>query len=352
MPLLTSTGKRRVILGLMTFGPDTSEGARVTSLDDYKHCLDIFQGAGYSEVDTAESYVGTKQQAWTRDAGWKERGLKLATKYYPNAARGGHDAKNIRQKLEWNLEQLGTDCVDIFYLHAADRSVNFAETLEECNKLHKEGKFVELGLSNFAAFEVAECVMICNERGWVRPTIYQGMLNCITRSLESETVIACHRYGIDVVVYNPIAGGLFSGKIKTSDVPSEGRFSDTANSGALYRKRYFRDSTFDALRIVEQTAKEHNLTLLEIALRWVVHHSALNVKDDGGDGVIIGVSSASQLESNMKDLEKGPLPEGVLKAVDEAWLVAKAQTPPYWHGELVYHYDTKQALFHQQKSKV
>ena len=68
---------------------------------------------------------------------------------------------------------MGTDCVDIFYLHVADRSVPFAETLEAVDKLHKAGKFVRFGISNFAAFEVAEIVMTCHQHGWVRPTIYQ-----------------------------------------------------------------------------------------------------------------------------------------------------------------------------------
>lgn len=181
MPLVTSSLKKRVILGLMTFGPDPTKGARITSLDEFNACLDYFQSQGYNEIDTAYTYVGRKQQAFTREARWKERGLKLATKYYPNQDEGGHTPENLRAKLEWNLEQLGTDCVDIFYLHAADRHHSMTDALEECNKMHKEGKFVELGLSNFTAFEVAECVMICNERGWVRPTIYQGMLNAISK---------------------------------------------------------------------------------------------------------------------------------------------------------------------------
>ena len=76
--------------------------------------------------------------------------------------------------------------MDIFYLHAADRSVPFEVTLEECTKLHKEGKFVQLGLSNFTAFEVAEIVIMCKERGWVRPTIYQGMYNAISELAFAE----------------------------------------------------------------------------------------------------------------------------------------------------------------------
>lgn len=97
--------------------------------------------------------------------------------------------------------------------------------------------------------------------------------------------------------------------------------------------------------MVEKVAEKHQLTLLEIALRWVMHHSALNVAKDGGDGIIIGVSSKAQLESNLTDLEKGPLPEEVVQVLDDAWVHCKALAPPYWHGTLEYGYDTKAALF-------
>ena len=228
----------------MTFGPDESAGARITSLDEYNKCLDYFQQQGYNEVDTARVYIGGKQEAWTKEAHWKERGLTLATKCYPHQA-GMHEPEALKKTLYTSLQELGTDCIDIFYLHAADRSIPFTQTLQAINELHKEGKFVQFGLSNFTAFEVAEVVVTCKERGWVRPTIYQGMYNCISksfllqktlaktfvaRSLEQETIVACHRYGIDVVIYNPLAGGLFSGKIKTNDVPTEGRFSDSSRS--------------------------------------------------------------------------------------------------------------------------
>lgn len=179
MPLVMQTGIPRVILGLMTFGPDKTEGARVVSLDDYNQCLDLFQKQGHNEVDTARTYVGGKQEAFTAEARWKEKGLTLATKCYPYEP-GTHKPANLRASLTKSLEELQTDCVDIFYLHAADRSVPFAETLQEVNKMHKEGKFVQLGLSNYTAFEVAEVVMTCQANGWVRPTIYQGMYNAIS----------------------------------------------------------------------------------------------------------------------------------------------------------------------------
>jgi len=226
-----------------------------------------------------------------------------------------------------------------------DRATPFAETLRAINDLYSQGKFTTFGLSNFTSFEVAEIVLTCHQNNWVRPTLYQGMYNAITRSLETELIPACRRYGLDIVVYNPLAGGLFSGKIKSKDlVPEEGRYSDTARSGKLYRDRYFRDSTFHALKIVEEAAEKAGLTLIETALRWLVHHSKLRVKD-GNDGVIVGVSRLEQLGENLDALERGPLPDDVVRALDEAWRVSKGDTTNYWHGTVEYGYDTVKVLF-------
>lgn len=345
MPLVAASPTNRVILGLMTFGPDESTGARITSVDAYGQVLDLFQARGYSEVDTARVYVGGAQETFTREAGWKDRGLTLATKVKYPSSPGDNTADKVAASVETSLKELGTDCVDLLYLHAADRATPFAETLEALDKLHKAGKFVKLGISNFTAFEVAEICLTCKYNNWVRPSVYQGMYNVITRGIEPELLPACRRYGLDVVVYNPIAGGLFSGKIKSKDMtPAEGRFSDTAASGKMYRGRYFRDSTFRALETVEKAVEEHGLSMIETALRWMVHHSALKVKD-GNDGIIIGVSSREQLEDNLNHLEKGPLPEGLLTSLDEAWQISKADSVHYWHGEVKYHYEPKQVLF-------
>jgi len=114
--------------------------------------------------------------------------------------------------------------------------------------------------------------------------------------------------------------------------PEQGRFGTKADRiGTMYRERYFKDATFRALQIVEKAAQEHHLTLLEIALRWCIHHSELKTRVKGGnDGVIIGVSNFQQLEGNLADVEKGPLPDQVVKALDEAWLAAKATAPTYF----------------------
>lgn len=96
--------------------------------------------------------------------------------------------------------------------------------------------------------------------------------------------------------------------------------------------------------MIEPVVQKHDLTMLETAFRWCIHHSALNVLD-GDDGIIMGASSVEQLDSNLKDCEKGPLPEEAVKVLDEAWEACKGDTPNYWHLDLKYTYDTRNALF-------
>ena len=104
MPLLTQNLKPRVILGVMTFGPDVSAGARITSLDEYNKCLDYFQAQGYNEIDTARLYIGGKQEAFTSEAHWKERGLALATKVYPMQP-GQHKPEAIKEQFNTSLKE-------------------------------------------------------------------------------------------------------------------------------------------------------------------------------------------------------------------------------------------------------
>ncbi|KAI5840435.1 aflatoxin B1 aldehyde reductase member 2 [Morchella snyderi] len=331
--------KNRIILGLMTFGPDRNDGARITSLLEFKNILTAFHDRGYTELDTARVYCGSQQESFTASAGWKSAGFTIATKLYP-VQPGAHKAASIRENIAKSLSELGTEKVDLWYLHAPDRSVPFEETLEAVNEAYKEGKFMRLGLSNYTAFEVAEICTLCKERGWVRPSVYQGMYNAITRAIEKELFVACRKYGLDIMVYNPLAGGFFTGNYKSPALPESGRFSNThPPQGASYRARYFHDHYFNALKLIEPVAEKHNLTMVEIAFRWLLHHSALNIKN-GNDGIILGVSSQKQLEENLDQLEKGPLPSEVVEALNEAWEVVKPNAPNYWHFELKYTYDT------------
>lgn len=251
----------------------------------------------------------------------------LDTKVYPTHP-GAHSPAELRATFKKSLDLLAPYKARVFYLHAPDRSVPFEDTLREVNELYKEGLFQILGLSNFASWEVAEVVGICKANGWVQPKIYQAMYNAITREMEPELVPCCRKFGLRIVVYNPLAGGFFAGKVQAPDTvaPEGGRFDPSSTMGKMYRARFFKTGFFEALKYLQPVAEKHGLRLTEIALRWVEHHSALGPED----GIILGASSIAQLEQNCQDAEKGPLPEEVVQALDQARLIVGAEAPTYW----------------------
>ncbi|KAF8318756.1 Aldo/keto reductase [Clavulina sp. PMI_390] len=308
-----------IVMGTMTFGEPGLEGARVNNLEDAKAILDVFQKHGYTELDTAGVYTSGTSEKFLGTLDWKARGLSVSTKVHPGQ-NIKHTPEDIRREIEKSLASLKTDQVDIYYLHAPERTTPYEVTLKAVDELYKEGKFKRLGISNYPSWEVGEIVTLCRINGWVQPTVYQGLYNAIHRAAEPELFPALRKYGISFYEYNPLGGGFFTGKYKKDQVPEAGtRFDPTLGTGQSmrYRERYWTDSYFQALDQIEVVAKKHNLTLAEVALRWMTNHSLL--KKEHGDAIIIGASSVNHIEQNLLDLEKGPLPPDVLAALDEAW---------------------------------
>ncbi|KAJ7632572.1 Aldo/keto reductase [Roridomyces roridus] len=313
-----------LLFGTMTMGDKGLGAVRNWDVAECQNIIDVFKKYGNTEIDTARMYGdGTTEKMLSQlDLG----DSPVDTKVYP-VKPGDHSPAMLRSTFFASLEALNRKKVRVLYLHAPDRSVEFAATLEEMNRLHEEGYYECFGLSNYAAWEVAEIVGICKAKNWIQPTYYQAMYNAITRSIESELIPCCRKFGLRVVVYNPLAGGFFAGKLTSpADAPTSGRFSMGTGPGKLYRDRYFKGGYFDALAHLKDIAAQHNLRLTEIALRWCQHHSMLNETD----GVILGASSAEQLEQNCEDSAKGPLPEAILKAIDEAWEISRATSSAYW----------------------
>jgi aflatoxin B1 aldehyde reductase len=131
-------------------------------------------------------------------------------------------------------------------------------------------------------------------------------------------VPACRRYGLDIVVYNPLCAGLSLGKITSNGlVPAKGGFTGPGNMGVRCRDRYFRNSILEALQIIEQATDKSGLSMRGVALRSITHHSALKgYRKGGNDGIIIGVSNHDQVVSNLDNLEKGPLPIVLVMTLD------------------------------------
>ncbi|KAG9495086.1 hypothetical protein J7337_013320 [Fusarium musae] len=140
------------------------------------------------------------------------------------------------------------------------------------------------------------------------------MYNCLARAIKKELVPCDRKFGMDILVYNPLTGGVPSGRYKSKEILADGGRYSTQDPviGVMCRDRYFKDVNFEAFKLIQPVTDKLGLTLLEIAFRWLLHHSKLQVID-GNDGLVIGISSLSQLESSLDNVEKAPLPEEVME---------------------------------------
>jgi aflatoxin B1 aldehyde reductase len=311
------TNVPRIILGTMNFGEQVDEVAA-------DRMLAMFLDRGYKEMDTAYKYVdGASEEMLGRLLTPGRRGkVYLATKASPLSG-GGLGPENITEQVNTSLRRLRTDYVDLLYLHAPDLKTNIEVTLEASEKLFKEGKFRELGLSNYASWQVADIWHLCKRNGWIIPSVYQGRYNAVTRDVESELFPAVRNFGIRFYAYNPLAGGLLTGRYdQISNVPREGRFA----LKSTYLERFWKKSYFDAIEVVQDASEQAGLSMIQIALRWLLQYSFL--KGPSGDGVIIAASNLKQWEYNLNSLS-GELPMKVLETIDRAWEKARQDCPPY-----------------------
>ncbi|XP_058531949.1 aflatoxin B1 aldehyde reductase member 3 [Ochotona princeps] len=307
------------ILGAMEFGRRMDQAASVATVR-------AFLGQGYNEIDTAFYYAEGQSETILGGMGLglgrSDCKVKIATKALP---LDGLTLKpeSVRNQLETSLKRLQCPRVDIFYLHMPDHNTPIEETLRACHELHQEGKFVELGLSNYSSWEVAEICTLCKKNGWIQPTVYQGMYNAVTRMVEKELFPCLRHFGLRFYAFNPLAGGLLTGRYKyeeKNDTKPACRFFGDKWS-QLYKDRYWTEEHFKGIELVQkalQAAYGANApSLTSATLRWMYHHSQL--KDAHGDAVILGLSSLQQLETNLAAVKEGPLKSEVVEAFDQAW---------------------------------
>jgi len=325
----------KVILGTSTFG---TAGPRPKVQDPEKllAILEKFRSKGFNELDTARVYGGGSTEGLLGSLKVQQPPLSftLATKANPGGSSGGLSYERLREQFSTSLNDLGTNHVDIFYLHSPDHITPIEETLKAVNELHKEGKFDEFGLSNFASWQVTEVYYICKANNYVLPTVYQGRYNAITRKVESELFPALKKFGIRFYAFNPLAGGFLTGKYSFDDENANGssRFQSGTPQGATYRSRYWNKVYFDAIEHIRAACNDANISLIDASLRWFRHYSKLDF--ERGDGLIIGVSSITQLEHNLNVLvETEKLPAAVAEAFDQAWEKTKGVSPTYFRKQ-------------------
>ena len=307
-----------LILGTMTFG-ESVFSPEVGSF------INAFLDAGYDELDTAYVYNdGECERLLGEVLPGLDRPYRIATKVNPRIS-GKLDADAAYKQVNESLERMRIPSVDTVFLHFPDPATPVESVLGAMADLHDQGKFRELGLSNFPAWMVADVWHICDKHGWVKPTVFEGIYNPLTRRAETELNACLDAFGMRFSAYNPLCGGLLTGRYgKYEDAPDDGRFTHRPN----YQKRYWKKSFFDAVDLIKNAAGKYGISPIEATYRWMVYHSMLN--GERGDAVLIGASKLSHLIQNMETLKAGPLPEDVITAFEDAWLIAKGDSPEYF----------------------
>ncbi|KAI8871736.1 keto reductase [Ramicandelaber brevisporus] len=327
--MATNSTKANAVLGTMTFGTRGSS-AKINTPELAKQAIDIFTSFGHTHVDTARMYGLGSSEELLGDLNLSQShpSVTIASKSWPNVP-GDHSPEKLRATVLEALAALKTDRIPLFYLHKPDVGTPFKDTLAELDKLVKEGKIGEIGLSNFSAWQVAEVVNICRQNGYTVPTVYQGLYSALGRDVETEVIPALRFYGLRFYAYNVLCGGILANDYKFDEVPTEsgGRFSADNNLSANYRKRYWKKAFFDAMENIRSACAAHNISATEAALRWMAHHSKLDYSK--GDAVIIGASRPVHLTDNLQNLGKGPLPDDVVSAFNDGWRITMPDSEGY-----------------------
>lgn len=316
---LPKTGLKvsRVSFGTMTFGAQTDEATAHRIVDC---CLD----AGINFIDTANVYNrGAAETITGKILKGRRDKVILATKVCNKVGDAPDDVGLSRaamlKAIDASLARLGTDYVDLYYLHLPDYSTPIEETIDTMEELVRAGKVRFPAISNYAAWQVAEILCISEKRGYHPYQISQPMYNLIARGIEDEYLPFCQRYGVAVVPYNPLAGGLLTGKHSRQSGPTPGTRFD---GNKMYLDRYWHEDDFAAVEELRTVAQEAGKTLVELAFQWLLSRPLV-------DSIILGASRLEQLQENLKALEGGTLDSATLARCDAVWKRLRGITPKY-----------------------
>jgi aryl-alcohol dehydrogenase-like predicted oxidoreductase len=303
----------------MTFGDTVDEATAGRMVEE---ALD----AGITTIDTANAYVGgTTEEMLSRLLKGRRGDVILASKAgMPHPDHGDNSPLSpagLRASVEGSLRRLGVDSIDLFYLHQPDRATPLHSTLKTVAELFAEGKIGALGVSNFAAWQIADVIHVAREVGAPRPVVAQQLYNLVARRVEEEYLEFAATHNVHTMVYNPLGGGLLTGKHSFDAKPTEGRYGDS-KLAAMYTSRYWDRQLFEAINELSLIAQELGITLAELSLRWLAYR-------DGVGSMLLGGSKVEQLRANIAAVANGPLPAAVVEACDAVGAGLRGPMPAY-----------------------
>ncbi|MBI1377362.1 MAG: aldo/keto reductase [Frankiales bacterium] len=297
----------RLCLGTMNFGP-------VTSQPDSDAIMDHAHEAGINFFDTANVYGWGENRGrtesiigeWFAQGGGRRERTVLATKLYGDMGDWPNDGKlsalNIRRACDASLRRLQTDYIDVYQMHHVDRATPWDEIWESMEVLRQQGKILYVGSSNFAGWHIAQGVEAARRRGTVGLVSEQSIYNLVERTVELEVLPAAQHYGLGVIPWSPLHGGLLGGILRKTAEGSAGRSTGGRAAEAIERHR-------PAIEAWESFCDELGHAPGDVALAWLLHQPAVTAP-------IVGPRTQDQLDGALRALEI-TLDEAALARIDE-----------------------------------
>ena len=306
-------------LGTMTFGNQCDEptshaimskafDAGVTFFDT----ADAYPlGATLETVGRTEEYIGR----WFQGHPGRRSQVVLATKFYGQVGSGPNDQggsrKHIVQAIEGSLRRLQTDYIDLYQMHSPDHETPIDETLSALDDLVHSGKVLYIGCSNFPAWELCKALWTSDKLGLARFDSVQPRYNLLFRQIEAELLPLAMDQGIGVISYNPLAGGLLTGRYQPGQAPEEGSRFTVQNAGKLYQARYWQEPQMQAVEELKAFCQEHHIDIAQLAIAWVLAQPAIT-------SAIVGASKPEHLDQTLPAVDL-VLDEQMRAVCDDIW---------------------------------
>jgi aryl-alcohol dehydrogenase (NADP+) len=299
----------------MTFGLQIDEPMAIS-------VLDRAADGGVTFLDTADVYplgggvdlAGATEEILGRWLKGRRQQFVVATKAYGRTGTQawdvGNNRRHIMDAIEASLGRLGTDYIDLYQLHQDDLDTPLDETLSALDDLVRAGKVRYIGCSNFLSYRLARALGRSDVLGLARFESAQPRYNLLFREFERELFPLCVEEGLGVIPYNPLAGGMLSGKHNRNSPPAQGTRFTIANAGPMYQERYWNERVFDAVDTFLQIAKQAGMKPVTLAIAWVMRQPAVTAP-------IVGASRPEQLDDTLAAAEV-QLEDDLLATLDAA----------------------------------
>jgi aryl-alcohol dehydrogenase-like predicted oxidoreductase len=265
---------------------------------------------GVTWLDTANVYNDGESERIVGRAIARDRDrCILATKVGLARTAGkveGLSPERVLRAIDESLDRLGTSYVDIYYLHAPDHATPLEETLSAVEEILRAGKARAWGMSNYASWQVLDAANFGDEWRMGHP-IAQQLYNVMIRQLDVEWFAFTREHAVHTTIYNPLAGGLLTGKHARSKEPEKGSRFD---GNKLYQRRYWSDRMFEFVDALTAIAKEEGITLVDLAYAFCAQRP-------GVDSVLLGPANVAQLDAGIDACQRAPLSDATKKKLDE-----------------------------------